>query len=183
MNLYPRTIVCLTFSSSHHAALRCAGVLAKSFGSRLLVLDIVEGTKRSITSPGTPDYRIRRRECLSEWDAVLLEGANHECYELRGEPICGIRDFAMEHGADIVVVGNDSEFEGLAALGPWTRRIVESLPCAVMIVKTPIRETLASDDGAPTTEVTDEALEEEFPVSSWLLEHVNKTTDDLSIPA
>jgi nucleotide-binding universal stress UspA family protein len=176
MKPYPRTILCPFFDPGHSKeSLRCAGVLAKTFGARLILLQIVDVARRSRHAPGTPDSSIRRLNWLDDSAHPILKETRYERFELRGEPVTGIRNFALDFDADIVVLANDIAFDEQAALGPQTRRIVDSLPCAVMIIKEPIGLVSEPAHHPPvSTPTVDQPLIDEYPLSRWLLTHDNK---------
>lgn len=176
MNPYPHTIVCLTFKPQDEPTLRRAGALAKTFGARLLLLEV----DNSIPRKPSVGYQTRRLTPYGSTEA-LLEGANHERYVLSGDASIGVCEFAKEHDADLVVVANDFESGALDALGPESRKVVENLSCSVMIVKDPSNDS--KDATARPAEISSDDCEAEFPVSTWLLEHVNKSVDDVRHPA
>ena len=179
MKTYPRTILCPTFQLTDEAAMQCAGVLAKTFGARLLLLRVVDDASHFAFPSESGDYHIRPTDPMDAMDLPLIEGANHECFELFGEPTTGIRDFAIQNDADMVVISNDVKFDGSAALGPRTKRIAECLPCTVIIIKDLSRDSKKSSFAASAIEVLDKRKEESLHVKSWLLEQVNKFPEEL----
>lgn len=166
MHTYPRTIVSPLFGENSNGALQAAAFMAKAYGARLLVVRVGDD-RRTTESPGTPDYQIQRIDLPNRFVINELEDVNYEEYRLTGEPITGLRDFVLKTDGDLAIVDNDLRFDG-AALSNTARRLLETLPCSVLLIKSAVEL-----DGSPTrpdgtTSVADETVE---PFSGWLLNH------------
>lgn len=143
MNINPQVIVCPVFDGNARSAIKRAAELARTFDAKLLILNVIDNTVRSLQSPGTPFYRERR---LADDETIylsVLNGITHEQHELIGEPTVGIRNFVIRKEADLVVLGNASPFGGSDSVDARTRRIADSLPCTFMVIK--------DDSVSPTT--------------------------------
>lgn len=166
MNTYPRTIVSPLFGENSSGALRAAAFMAKAYGARLLVVHVAPDRGMSSVS-GTPDYQICRIDLPNSFVINELENVNYEEYRLTGEPTTGLRDFILKTDGDLTILNNDLRFDG-AALGNTARRLLETLPCSVLLIKSPSEVEACQTRTSRVSDVADEAVE---PFSGWLLNH------------
>ena len=138
MNPYPRTIVCpLLRENCLSAVLRYAGFLAKCTGARLLVANLRDSAAAGQSKREACQLVPEAMRCLN------LDDVHYECIELDGEPVSSICAFTKERDADLVVLGNDVGEEGTPALGQLTRKIVDGLPCTVVVVKDEVQTSFS----------------------------------------
>lgn len=144
-----QTIVCpLLCENCLSSVLRYAGFLAKCCGARLLVTNVVAGAAGSEEDAGLSSGR--DLDSLPVRPYRQLDGLQYERFELTGDPVAGIAQFVKEVQADLVVLGNDVGNEGKPALGQLTLRIMNHLPCTVVVVKDQVNSTRSAQAGDAT---------------------------------
>jgi nucleotide-binding universal stress UspA family protein len=135
MTPHPKTIVCpLLCDNCLSTVLGYAAFLAKCFQAKLVITTIVVNREQA----ANPDCHAQWLDQIENLKLPQLQGVPYELVELSGEPtkIC---QFVNDKQADLVVLGNDVGNEGSPALGQLTRRIVDDLPCTVVVVKNRVR--------------------------------------------
>lgn len=128
------TIVCPIFNPDDVLGFEYACSLSEAYSARLLVISVANDHHRTRYSPGTPDYEIRTTKSVAAFESSP-RGTYAEFFELRGESTTGIRDFAIENDADILVIANDQAIPEQSILSGKARALVESAPCTVLIAK------------------------------------------------
>jgi nucleotide-binding universal stress UspA family protein len=102
-----QTIMLAYDGASAEHALQRAAMLAKSFGSRLIVATVVPVQRDVIRGGPTIENRDRYESDLDAAHTYLAEeGLEAEYVELTGEPGDELAALAEQRGADMVVIGH-----------------------------------------------------------------------------
>lgn len=124
------------FTSQSLAAASYAFSLAREFGSRLVLLHVIEKYDEHLQDrPGPIDQALRRLEELKPEDAALRYPPK-PTVEF-GSPVDGVLETAVERNADLIVLGvRRRHFEGPVHL-LWTtaHRVVARANCPVLTVR------------------------------------------------
>lgn len=149
--LFRRILVCTDFSENSLPARDKALALARSFGSELMLLHVVN--PRLLGYPAFDDHipidwtdiqrsideivRENLDQSLSECRKVVPETTAHLC---SGEPAVEIVPFAKKHNVDLIVMGTHgwTGFKHLI-LGSTAENVVRTAHCPVLTVRSSMR--------------------------------------------
>jgi nucleotide-binding universal stress UspA family protein len=118
--------------------------LARAFESQLVVLSVVPRTSRLFAALEVGEFGSVQAEHERLWrgafDQFLSQidfaGVTWQKEVRTGQPHLEIAAAAREHGADLLVLGSTGRAGWLRALlGSVTRRVLQQLPCSVLVVK------------------------------------------------
>jgi len=132
-----RKIVCaVDMSAASIPLMRAAGTLAKEFGSALRLVHAVPGME------AWPE-----RQMDQEFEQQLLENARRSIQELQKAadidvPVCVgagtvpdvVREEALQHGADLIVIGRGALQETMGRLRTHAYGIIRHAPCPVLSI-------------------------------------------------
>ena len=141
---FRRILVPVDFSDHSVRALEIARELAKTFGSKLVLLHCYQVNPGSVSPygivlPESFDREIREAAArrLEEWrEKAAADGVDAEARVSANLPSMGITDAATEEKADLIVMGT----RGLSGikhvlLGSVAERTLRTAPCPVLTVK------------------------------------------------
>ncbi len=140
--MFQKILIGYDGSKGGKAALRRAGVMAKSANAQITALWVREPLPRYTDLPGEPEeaaeaadeyFQERQKEVA---EASAQYGIQIGCFTQHGHPAKTIVKFADEGGYDLIVVGHSdhSELWG-RLLGDTADRISDHANCSVLIVK------------------------------------------------
>lgn len=137
--MYQRILVAVDGSDGSAAALNQAENLARTFGSRLLLLHAYHDPSDIV---GSSDYSIALAKRMKKGQEVLdrmgtgIVDLEVEEHLVEGPDAEAIVKAAKAHAADLIVIG--SRGLGLVAgalLGSVSRRVCRQAPCSVLVVR------------------------------------------------
>lgn len=157
------------FSPNSAYALQLAGALARDYGARLVILNVV-----------VPPTAIYGESTIYDMPDTMLDDACHHLERLpvpegvhvehrvkEGNPEEEIVRLAEELGADLIVMGSHGR-SGLQRLlmGSVAEQVMRKSCCPVMTATGKIHAPVVQQVHQPTgSEIVDEASEESFPAS------------------
>ena len=148
-------LVATDFGDSADNALRYGRALARSFGARLHVLNVVEDIFHRGLEAESPElwsdaqHDAEERAGRQLADRVRADHDERGITRVSNHPAEAIVACAMETRADLIVMGTHGP-NSLAGgtLGSVAERVVRTAPCPVLTVKHPEREFVAVEPTA-----------------------------------
>jgi nucleotide-binding universal stress UspA family protein len=143
MGHYRRIIMATDFSSPSREAFVAAVTRARDDGAALYLVHVVEPAALGLTGVSTDEQLLARMadesgELLEYWKADALGRGVREvkCLQLTGVAWRAIVAAALEHAADLIVVGTHGR-SGLhhLLLGSVAERVVQHAPCSVLVAR------------------------------------------------
>jgi len=141
---FQKVLCPIDHSETARRGLEHAILLARQFGSELVVLSVVPEVNWLAAAMETGQFAAARTEYDKQWRAEFdkaLAAANFDNVKMQREVRQGSADeqiaaAAQEHQADVLIMGATGR-TGLARilLGSTTRRVLQRLPCSLLMVK------------------------------------------------
>jgi nucleotide-binding universal stress UspA family protein len=138
MPTYRTILVATDLSEPAARAARHGGELARSLGSRLVVLFAIEDRLPPLAAErGKISYEHRKKAdaALAAWCEKELPGLAVERSVVEGVPHAVILDEARSIGAELIVVGMQGHnYLTHALVGSTAERVLHGAPCPVLVV-------------------------------------------------
>jgi nucleotide-binding universal stress UspA family protein len=150
-------LVPVDFSTFSLKSLACAVAFARQFGSRLLVLHVVEipyvgsGYGEVELPPLPDDLAAGATERLGQLVQANVGDRAPATAAIRlGQPWCEITEAAREAGADLIILGTHG-YTGMKhiLMGSTAERVVRHAPCPVLVMRQRAGDAAAVSAPAP----------------------------------
>ncbi|WP_066633569.1 universal stress protein [Labilibacter marinus] len=141
-----KQVLCpVDFSTASATALNNAIKLARTFGSKLFVVNVFEPLQERLSIRLEIDYDEEndklKKENKEELDAFLKDfdftDVDYEVFVLKGKPHSEILSFSKQNGIDLIFMGaTGKSYLQRMVLGSVTELIIKELHCSLIVTKT-----------------------------------------------
>jgi nucleotide-binding universal stress UspA family protein len=161
MAAFERILVATDFGDAAARALAHGCELARTFGSRLFLVHVVEDISVHF---GAPEYaatigklqsdleesaRDQIKELLARQDVGALDA--EAAVLTLGAPASAIVSFARDKAADLIVMGTHGRGKIASILiGSVAEKVLRTAPCPVLVVREPVRTSRQPDAAVST---------------------------------
>ena len=140
-----KILVPVDFSKCSEAALRMAAQIARKTGAEIILLHLIDlpSGEVGMAADGTPTGPaaiMLMERARQQYDQLLskpyLKGLKVEDFVDFNKPFEGIADYAMEHGADLIVMGSHGTGKTSGFfVGSNTEKVVRNSKVPVLVIK------------------------------------------------